>query len=106
VNEKYQPAFHQMPESIKALLRAAVKDIHPREIILFGSRARGTHRENSDFDICFKDADSNPVDRAKFKLRAEEESITLHKVDLVFFEELGEDYLQNIKGEGKLLYGA
>jgi uncharacterized protein len=32
-------------------VRRLVEDLHPRAIILFGSRARGNHRQNSDYDL-------------------------------------------------------
>jgi hypothetical protein len=32
-------------------VRRLVEDLHPRAIILFGSRARGNHRESSDYDL-------------------------------------------------------
>jgi len=104
VTSRYQPIFQNFPKTIQNLIKEAVKDMNPKEVILFGSRARGNHRENSDFDFCFKEADPDPLVRAKFKLRVEEEPLTLYKVDLVFFEELSEDYIRNIAVEGKLIY--
>jgi len=32
-------------------VRRLVEGLHPRAIILFGSRARGDHRESSDYDL-------------------------------------------------------
>ena len=40
--------------SIQRLLHLAVEQLDPERVILFGSRARGDHRVNSDFDIAFK----------------------------------------------------
>lgn len=37
----------RLSEAVKRL----VEDLHPRAIILFGSRARGTNRTQSDYDL-------------------------------------------------------
>ncbi|NUM88487.1 MAG: nucleotidyltransferase domain-containing protein [Bdellovibrionales bacterium] len=100
----YSSAFQELPNSVKELVRQAVSELRPQEIILFGSRARDKHRENSDFDLCLKGASPDATARARFRLRLDEEAITLHRIDLVFHEELNEDYVRNIGTEGKLLY--
>lgn len=40
-----------MSEGIKMLLLRLLKDTEYKQIILFGSRARGDNREDSDYDI-------------------------------------------------------
>ncbi|MGZ6442042.1 MAG: nucleotidyltransferase domain-containing protein, partial [Pseudobdellovibrionaceae bacterium] len=70
----------------------------------FGSRARGDHRDNSDFDIAVK----GPVDQKKWTqllIEIDEQALSLYPVDLVLYEELGDDYKRNIQAEGKLIYG-
>jgi hypothetical protein len=44
-----QPAIHdvKLAEAVNRL----VEGLHPRAIILFGSRARGTNRTESDYDL-------------------------------------------------------
>jgi uncharacterized protein len=36
---------------LEEAVRRLVEDLHPRAIILFGSRARGTNRPESDYDL-------------------------------------------------------
>jgi uncharacterized protein len=36
---------------LQEAVRRLVRDLHPRAIILFGSRARGTARPDSDYDL-------------------------------------------------------
>jgi len=36
---------------LQEAVRRLVRDLHPRAIILFGSRARGTPRADSDYDL-------------------------------------------------------
>ncbi|MBL9103267.1 MAG: nucleotidyltransferase domain-containing protein [Myxococcales bacterium] len=47
------------------ILRRIVEELHPQEIWLFGSRARGTARDDSDWDllVVLPDAESPPPDR-------------------------------------------
>ena len=54
------------------------REFHAAEVILYGSRARGTARERSDIDIAVSGADD-------FEILAEkiEELPTLYSVDLV-----------------------
>lgn len=40
-----------MDETLEKIRDVIVETIHPDKIILFGSRARGTNRDDSDYDI-------------------------------------------------------
>lgn len=40
-----------MDENLSAALREIISFLNPSKVILFGSRARGTHRSDSDYDI-------------------------------------------------------
>ncbi len=102
--KSFSKHFEQLPPSIQNLLRQSVSILSPVEIILFGSRSRGDHRDNSDFDIAFKLTPEGKSHWSKFVVTAAEEPWTLFDLDLVDMDELGQDYLQNIKTEGKRLY--
>lgn len=100
----FSSTYQLLPDSIKNLVKWIVREINPDEIILFGSRARGDHRENSDFDIAVR-ADSMPAEAwTKLKLAVDEEPITLYPVDLMDFNQLNDDYKNRILSEGKPLY--
>ena len=72
-------------------------------VLLFGSRARGDHRVNSDYDIAVFGSLSASKE-ARFAA-AVDDIETLKKVDLVFVNErVSEELVRNIKEEGKLLY--
>lgn len=94
-----------LPESVKNFVKHLVDSLQPEQVILFGSRARGDHRDNSDFDISIRKEKLSPQSWAKILVDLEEEPFTLHSVDLVHFEEMGEDYQKNIGKEGIILYG-
>ncbi|MDO4492392.1 MAG: nucleotidyltransferase domain-containing protein [Clostridia bacterium] len=69
-------------------------------LILFGSRARGDHRERSDIDLAVLGGDT-----ARFALDADEETSTLLRFDIV---DLGgavqPELLESIRRDGKVLY--
>lgn len=72
-------------------------------ILLFGSRARGDHRERSDYDFAFE----FPVERAsewnRFVLDASENAPTLCGLDLVNLAEVKSELKQKILQEGREL---
>ncbi len=100
---QFSPSFSVLPESLQNYLRQVVTKIRPEKMILFGSRARGDHRENSDFDIAVS-GHFNPSEWAELKASLEEKNLTLFNVDLMILESLGDDYRKNIQREGKILY--
>ena len=72
--------------------------------VLFGSRARGDHTELSDYDIAVYGAPSQ-AERARLKYACREELPTLHKIDLLFADEIkNEKLLSNIQKEGVSFY--
>ncbi len=103
----FTPAFSQLlPDTVQSLLRYVVSKVSPNKVFLFGSRARGTQRENSDFDIAVVQKKCSEEDWTHVLVHLSTEPLTLHKVDLVEYETLAQDYKENIKKEGKALYEA
>ena len=74
------------------------------KVILFGSRARGDNKKNSDFDfVIFADGMSE-LERAKFSLEVEDND-TLFKVDILFFrDDMDGKLKENIIREGQVIY--
>ena len=69
-------------------------------VILFGSRARGDHREHSDIDLAVKGAD---VGRFQFYL--DEYAPTLLKFDVIDLSHpLAPELLSSIRKDGIILY--
>ena len=95
--------FSSLPESIQKVLDIAIKQLGPSQIILFGSRARGDHRENSDFDIAFV-GDFEESLWKRFLVETDEQALTLYKLDLVRLKDLADDYKLNISKDGVALY--
>lgn len=79
-----QELARQSEQCLRQLLQAHLPLQTP--VHLFGSRARGQHRWNSDFDLWI-DADLDIVTQSKLE-EAIEESIILFKVDIVTTRQL------------------
>ncbi|MGE5797872.1 MAG: nucleotidyltransferase domain-containing protein, partial [Ignavibacteria bacterium] len=72
-------------------------------IILFGSRAKGINRNTSDFDVA---VDLNePDNKIKRRLNEKLDRIRgLYKVDLVFLNNLEDEFKSLILKTGKVIY--
>lgn len=66
---------------------------------IFGSRAKGTYKSNSDIDIAIFE---NVTQEDKFKIKNEIDQLDIiYKIDLVFIEEnVKKELLESIKREG------
>ena len=71
-----------------------------RKVILFGSRARGDHKERSDIDLAVSGGDI-----PGFALAVDEETDTLLQYDVVSLDGCVDTaLLENIEKDGKVLY--
>ena len=74
------------------------------KVILFGSRARGDNKRNSDFDFVIFADEMSELERARFCLEVEDND-TLFKVDILFYnEDLDKKLKENIIREGQVIY--
>ncbi|MBK9295101.1 MAG: nucleotidyltransferase domain-containing protein [Oligoflexia bacterium] len=96
--------FKKLPDSVQNYLNTIIKSHLAKKIILFGSRARGDFRENSDFDFAIEWENGNEKKILELKASLDETPFTLHKIDLLDLNKAGNDYLEEIKKEGKILW--
>lgn len=71
---------------------------------LFGSRARGTHRERSDIDIAVEAPNMDRYTWLDLCHKIEDYVYTLLEIDVVDLANANEALKKNVKQEGKLLY--
>lgn len=91
-------------QEIYTRLAALARRYGARRLVLFGSRARGDNRHNSDIDLAVYDMPQ--VNRASFWMDAEELP-TLLKLDIVHIEPgMNPAFLENIERDGVTLYAA
>lgn len=76
------------------LLRQFASELHGRRVFLFGSRAAGTARERSDFDIGI-DGPTPLPSAVKFRIEDRLEQLpTLYKIDVVDFATVSSAFRQ------------
>lgn len=100
-----QTLLKQIP-SLKNIIKKAQEELNPKRIWVFGSRARGDFRQNSDIDLAFEISLDKEVEWINFKLWVEEEAQTLLSFDLVNFSTAQEKLKKSIFSEGILIYEA
>ena len=75
-----------------------LKEYNPKAVYLFGSRARGDNLETSDIDIA---VDIDLSFRGKRKLKEKiDKAAGLYSVDVVFFDEMSEEFKKKVLNEG------
>jgi uncharacterized protein len=101
----FKPEFSQLPQSVQHVVELLIKVSKPESIILFGSRARKTHRENSDFDFAIKSKKCSEANWIKLLVDIDDQPYTLFKLDIVEVEKVNPEYLKNIETDGVTIYG-
>lgn len=89
VNQKYEKKYL---DNLKKIVLNKYK--HYRcQIILFGSRAKGKYKRNSDYDIGISGLDDKLFNRLKYEIELEiEESIIPHSVDIINFDKTDKNF--------------
>ena len=94
-----------MDKILALLVKEFAKYSSIEKAVLFGSRARGDNGERSDYDIAVFGQLSHS-DKVKLRAMADDGLPTLHKIDLVFVNEIENSaLLDNIQREGVCFYG-
>ncbi len=70
------------------------------EVILFGSRAYGTHQKASDIDLAIKGKNIDLNTLAKLKYTLEEETNQPYFFDVVIYDKIKDDALKKAIDEG------
>lgn len=81
-----------------------IDSFHPKQIILFGSRAKGRSSTGSDFDFAIETETKPRKEKLTFAKEEIEKISGLYKVDIVFLTEVDDDFKQIILETGKVIY--
>ncbi len=92
------------PPSVQLLIERIIQTVKPAKLVLFGSRARGDFRGNSDIDLCVFHRHCTDREWNELLISIEEDPHTLFTVELVEFETLSKVYQDAIRKDGVTLY--
>jgi predicted nucleotidyltransferase len=91
-------------DAIERIVEILTREVQPDEVLLFGSRAKGAAHKGSDIDLAIVGG-RKLSHREKRKLCERIEDISgLYSVDIVFIEEVDEDFKELIRKTGKVIY--
>ena len=94
----------QAERVIDVLTDFLAEQLKPQQIVLFGSRAKGTAKRGSDIDLAVIGG-HQPDFRQERKLREKLDQLAgLYSVDLVFAEKTDDDFGGMIRDTGIVLY--
>ena len=88
-----------LPASVRPLVARLAAAPGVERVVLFGSRARGDHRERSDVDLAIHAPGLSPADWVRLRADANE-ARTLYRVDLVRLDQAPDGLRRRIRTEG------
>jgi predicted nucleotidyltransferase len=92
------------PEETQKLLEVFEKESSVDEVILYGSRAKGTHRPGSDIDLTLKGAGLTMGQLMDISSNIDD-LLLPYRVDLSIFEHIDNpDLIDHIKRVGKVVF--
>jgi predicted nucleotidyltransferase len=91
-------------DAVQSIVRAAQRSLALRRVILFGSRARGDARPDSDIDLAF-DHGSSDAEWAEFVNAMADEAPTLLSLDLIDLARVDPCLRARIEQHGRAVYG-
>ena len=90
-------------EHLGQIKNIVVQTLRPEQVWLFGSRAEGKNRKQSDYDIAFEGSSSSFREIRKAKEQISD-SIGIYSCDLVDLEKAGEDFKNLVREKGKIIH--
>ena len=102
-------------EVLNRMVRAIVDEVDPEQVILFGSRARGDQRENSDIDLIVLEAEPFGPQRSRHRelvrlyravtgFRVPADVLVYSHEDVEYWRDSINHVLARALREGKVLY--
>ncbi|MCD8370532.1 MAG: nucleotidyltransferase domain-containing protein [Clostridiales bacterium] len=91
---------YNLPDRVLKNIIAFAKKSHTKQLILFGSRAKGIHTPGSDIDLAVSGGDFD-----SFYWMVQDQDFTLLMFDVINLNEnISENLAQEIKQNGVILY--
>ena len=90
-------------EVMRKVIGVLRDNLNPPRILLFGSRAKGTHYRQSDFDFAVDAKKQN--DSGTWDLEEKIDAVSgLYDVDVIYLPEVDDEFRQIIFKTGKVVY--
>jgi predicted nucleotidyltransferase len=93
-----------LPVSIRRVVGLGVRAVDPDKVILYGSRARGDARKDSDYDLAFVFPGGRHDRWVRFVVDLDDAAVTLLPVDLLDWNEASGSLREQIGREGIVVY--
>lgn len=90
-------------KKLNKIVELLIDECHPKKIILFGSRGKGTDLPNSDYDLAIESKKINFRTKRKVVERIDK-FLGLNKIDLVFLNESDKRFRKIILDTGRIIY--
>ena len=88
---------------LNRLIKVIIEDLHPKKIILFGSRGKGSYNYNSDYDLAI---DAKKIEFREKRILKEKlnDMAGLHSIDIIFIKDVDKGFRNIILQTGKVVY--
>ncbi len=93
-----------LPASIQRVVKLGIRAVDPQRVVLYGSRARGDARSNSDYDLAFDFPKDHRGRWLRFVTDLDDAPVTLLPLDLLDWNEAPAALRTQIDKEGIVLY--
>jgi uncharacterized protein len=93
-----------LPASVRRVVQLGVRAVDPDKVLLYGSRARGSAREDSDYDLAFVFPKDRHARWVRFVVGLDDAAVTLLPVDLLDWNEAASPLREQVCREGIVLY--
>jgi uncharacterized protein len=93
-----------IPASIQRVVDRGVRAVDAERVVLYGSRARGDVREDSDYDLAFVFPEARRDDWVRFVVDLDDAAVTLLPVDVIDWNQASQALRECIGREGIVLY--
>jgi len=90
-------------ELINTIINIVREHLHPKRIILFGSRAKGKEKEYSDFDIAVEGVEMD-IRKERLLKEALDEKMGIYTVEVIDLDKVDEGFKQLVLKTGRVIY--
>lgn len=104
IAKHYLHNAEHLPKSVQDVIAHLIDSGRIKRVTLFGSRARGDHRPNSDVDLAVDWVGSKTPSDIQLLLELKEQPLSLYPIDILSWDEINESFKDQIQKEGRILW--